>query len=99
GHFRADMLPEIAEHRHFVAGILSAIGTLGSLTIPDSMAAISEKSLIVHGKRVPSAYPDPRRKNGVAERSTTRAMPSLRFTASRPEIQTRAASLFFSASF
>ena len=29
----------------------------------------------------------------------TRAMPSLRFTASRPEIQRRAASLFFSASF
>ena len=29
----------------------------------------------------------------------TRASPSLRFTASRPEIQRRAASLFFSASF
>ena len=29
----------------------------------------------------------------------TRETPSLRFTASRPEIQSRAASLFFSASF
>ncbi len=29
----------------------------------------------------------------------TRLTPSLRFTASRPEIQSRAASLFFSASF
>ena len=36
---------------------------------------------------------EPRRKNGVAERSITRLMPSLRFTAFRPEIHTRAASL------
>ena len=35
----------------------------------------------------------------MAERSMTRARPSLRLTASRPEIQSRAASLFFSASF
>ena len=34
----------------------------------------------------------------MAERSMTRATPSLRLTASRPEIQSRAASLFFSAS-
>ena len=34
----------------------------------------------------------------MAERSMTRATPSLRLTASRPEIQRRAASLFFSAS-
>jgi hypothetical protein len=33
----------------------------------------------------------------VAERSITPLMPSCRFTASRPDIQTRAASLFFSA--
>ena len=59
-------------------GMLSATGTRGSLTIPHSMASISEKSLAVHGNRVPSAYPDPRRKNGVADRSTTRWIPSLR---------------------
>ena len=46
--------------------------------MPHSIASISEKSLIVQGKRVPSAYPEPRRKNGVAERSMTRVMPILR---------------------
>ena len=35
----------------------------------------------------------------MADRSITRATPSLRLTASRPEIHRRAASLFFSASF
>jgi hypothetical protein len=80
-------------------GMFSATGTRGSFTMPHSMASMSEKSLIVHGKSVPSAYPDPRRKKGVAERSIARASPSLRFTASRPEIQRRAASLFRSASF
>ena len=34
-----------------------------------------------------------------ADKSMTRLRPSFRFTASKPEIQTRAASLFFSASF
>ena len=32
-------------------GMLSATGTRGSLTIPHSMASISEKSLIVQGKQ------------------------------------------------
>ncbi len=32
-------------------GMLSAIGTRGSLTMPHSIASISEKSLIVHGKQ------------------------------------------------
>ena len=50
-------------------GILSAIGTRGSLTMPHSMASISEKSLTVQGKSVPSAQPEPLRKNGVADRS------------------------------
>ncbi len=36
-------------------GMLSATGTRGSLTMPHSMASISEKSLIVHGNSVPSA--------------------------------------------
>jgi hypothetical protein len=36
-------------------GMLSATGTRGSLTMPHSMASMSEKSLIVQGKRVPSA--------------------------------------------
>ena len=43
--------------------------------------------------------PEPRRKNGVADKSMTRLTPSFRLTISRPEIQMRAASLFFSASF
>ncbi len=34
-----------------------------------SIASMSEKSLTVQGKSVPSAYPEPRRKKGVAERS------------------------------
>ena len=36
-------------------GTLSATGTRGSLTMPHSMASMSEKSLIVQGKIVPSA--------------------------------------------
>ncbi len=36
-------------------GMLSATGTRGNLTMPHSMASISEKSLIVHGNSVPSA--------------------------------------------
>ncbi len=36
-------------------GILSAIGTRGSLTMPLSMASIREKSETVQGNRVPSA--------------------------------------------
>ncbi len=36
-------------------GMLSATGTRGSLTMPHSMASISEKSLIVQGNSVPSA--------------------------------------------
>ena len=36
-------------------GMLSATGTRGSLTMPHSMASMSEKSLIVHGNSVPSA--------------------------------------------
>jgi hypothetical protein len=36
-------------------GMLSATGTRGSLTMPHSMASISEKSLMVHGNSVPSA--------------------------------------------
>jgi hypothetical protein len=35
---------------------------------------------------VPSAYPEPLRKNCVADRSIMRVMPSLRFTVSMPEI-------------
>ena len=35
-------------------GMFSATGTRGSFTMPDSMASISEKSLIVQGKSVPS---------------------------------------------
>ena len=34
---------------------LSATGMRGSLTMPHSMASISEKSLTVHGNSVPSA--------------------------------------------
>jgi hypothetical protein len=34
--------------------MFSATGTRGSLTMPDSIASMSEKSLIVHGKSVPS---------------------------------------------
>ena len=48
---------------------LSSTGIRGTLTMPDSMASISEKSLTTHVKIVPSGYPEPRRKNGVAERS------------------------------
>jgi hypothetical protein len=36
-------------------GMFSATGTRGSLTMPHSMASISEKSLMVQGKSVPSA--------------------------------------------
>ncbi|CPK41267.1 Uncharacterised protein [Bordetella pertussis] len=35
-------------------GMLSATGTRGNLTMPHSMASISEKSLIVQGNSVPS---------------------------------------------
>ena len=36
-------------------GMLSATGTRGSFTMPHSIASMSEKSLIVQGKSVPSA--------------------------------------------
>jgi hypothetical protein len=36
-------------------GMLSEIGSLGSLTMPHSIASISEKSLTVQGNNVPSA--------------------------------------------
>jgi hypothetical protein len=49
------VLPQVAEYRHFVAGDVVGTGTRGSLTMPHSMASISEKSLIVQGNSVPSA--------------------------------------------
>jgi hypothetical protein len=36
-------------------GMFSATGTRGNFTMPASMASMSEKSLMVHGKSVPSA--------------------------------------------
>jgi hypothetical protein len=60
--------------------------------MPHSMASIREKSHIVQGNRVPSTYPEPLRKNGVADRFTTRRISSFRFTASRPLIHSRAVS-------
>ena len=51
--------------------------------MPLSIASIREKSLTVHGNKVPSAYPEPRRKKGVAERSMTCLTPRTRLTASR----------------
>jgi hypothetical protein len=56
------MLSQGCDTRHFGALIFSATGTRGNLTIPHSMASMSEKSLIVHGNKVPSAYPEPLRK-------------------------------------
>ena len=79
-------------------GMLSATGTRGSFTIPHSMASMSEKSDTVHGNSVPSAYPEPRKKNGVAERSMVLCIPSFRFMISSPDIHSLAASLFFFAS-
>ena len=76
-------------------GMLSATGTRGSLTMPHSMASMSEKSLTVQGNKEPSRYPEPLRKNGVADRSMTFMTPIFCLTASIPDIQTRAASLFF----
>ena len=55
GHFYSYVLPEVAKHRHIVARDVSATGTRGSLTMPHSMASMSEKSLIVQGNKVPSA--------------------------------------------
>ena len=55
GHVVANMLPEVTKDGDRGAGMLSATGTRGSLTMPDSMASISEKSLTVQGNRVPSA--------------------------------------------
>jgi hypothetical protein len=60
--------------------------------------SMSEKSLTVHGNSVASAKLEPRRKNDVADKSITWLRPSFRFTASKPDIQPRAASLFFSVS-
>ena len=81
-----------------VSGILSATGTLGSFTIPHSIASINEKSVTVQGNNVPSAYPDPRKKNGVADRSITNESPITRLTASNPDIHTLAASALLRAS-
>ena len=51
----ADVLPQVPVDRHVADGRLSATGTRGNLTMPHSMASISEKSLTVHGNSVPSA--------------------------------------------
>lgn len=61
-------------------GMFSATGTRGSLTMPLSMASIREKSHTVHGQSVPSACPEPRRKNGVAARAIARLVHGLRLT-------------------
>ena len=72
--------------------------TRGNFTMPHSIASISEKSLMVHGNSVPSAQPEPLRKNGVAERSYIARTPSFLLNASRPLIHNRAALFSFSAS-
>jgi hypothetical protein len=69
------VLPEFAYIGISVPGMFSATGTRGRFTIPDSIVSMSEKSLMVQGKSVPSAYAEPRRRKGVAERSKTRATP------------------------
>ena len=66
--------------------------------MPHSMASSREKSEIVQGKSVPSAYPEPLRKKGVADRSTTRLTGTRFESASSPEIQSRAAFRFSRAS-
>ena len=50
------------------------------------------------GKQRPAGVAEATQEEGVAERSITRCRPSFRWTASTPEIQTRAASRFRSAS-
>ena len=55
--------------------VLSETGTLGILTMPDSIASMREKSHTVQGNKVPSWYPEPWRKKGVAERSITARVP------------------------
>jgi hypothetical protein len=54
GHLLADVLPQFPEHGHFIARDVLGTGTRGSLTMPHSMASISEKSHMVQGNRVPS---------------------------------------------
>ena len=63
--------------------MLSATGTRGSLTMPHSIA--SHEGEVAHrpGEQRALGVAEPRRKNGVAERSATRCRPSLRCTASQ----------------
>src|SRR6266542_1793154 len=73
GSWRGPFL--ISSHRFLNFGVsppgtLSATGTRGSFTIPHSIASMSEKSLIVHGNKVPSTYPEPRRKNRSEEHTS-----------------------------
>ena len=73
-------------------------GTRGTFTMPDSMASISEKSDTTHGKSVPfvvaAALQEERRGREVVHR----AQAELAWTASSPDIHTRASSSRFFAS-
>jgi hypothetical protein len=50
-HFRPDVFPEFRKTGNSSPGMLSATGTLGSFTMPHSMASMSEKSLMVQGNK------------------------------------------------
>ena len=99
GHPRADVLPQVAELGHVAAG--DVVGHRHAGQLDDAALDGVHEREVAHRPGKQRALRCSRShggRNGVADRSSTRLKPSLRCTASSPEIHTRAASLFFSAS-
>ena len=95
-----DVLPQVAEHRHLVAG--DVVGDRHARQLDDAALDGVHQREVAHrpGEQrafgVARAAQEERRGGQVDRRARRRACAC---TASRPEIHSRAASLFFSASF
>ena len=98
-HLNAIALPVHENLREAENGLVMVRGRIGGDGAPFNLGEATVSRAAVRLATGEITDPEPRKKNGVADRSMTRLTPSLRFTASMPDIQRRAASLFFSASF
>jgi len=52
-----ECFPKVAVNRQLIAGNVLSDGNTRNFTMPHSMASMSEKSLIVHGNKVPRHNP------------------------------------------
>ena len=68
-HPGSDVFPQVTEFRHVAARNVVGDRHTGQFDDAALYRVLRLKSLTVHGNSVPSTYPEPLRKNGVAERS------------------------------